>query len=204
MVWLDESPLHANSDLGFYRRMGLDSGVYDGATDTHILMTQDKARENVTHAWYDEGTADMHPYDRTTKATQKNTGLRRRVLVGHGREPTPRRAVWKPGRCAPRWWPAGATVLIVLVDELWLTVPPMFVIGMAWISVANSPAIAAQVSTDASSAQALGQPMVERPAPAAAGHQPQQHRGPDAVRGVGARVHLQLDHRGHDQQAQRR
>jgi hydrogenase large subunit len=112
-VWLDESPAHAGSDLGFYWRMGLDvgldkygggvgkylswgylphedkyqkptidsrngalimkSGVYDGKADTHVLMTQDRVRENMTHAWYDEGGADVHPFARTTKARQKNT-----------------------------------------------------------------------------------------------------------------------------------
>jgi hydrogenase large subunit len=49
------------------------SGVYDGATDTHVLMDQKYARENVTHAWYDEAPVDTHPYDRTTKAVSKNT-----------------------------------------------------------------------------------------------------------------------------------
>lgn len=113
MVWLDESPAHANSDLGFYWRMGLDvglhkygggvnkfiswgylphedkyqkptidsrnaalimkSGVYDGATDKHVLMDQKYARENVKHAWYDEAHVDQHPYDRTVKAISKNT-----------------------------------------------------------------------------------------------------------------------------------
>ncbi len=113
MVWLDESPAHANSDLGFYWKMGLDvgldkygggvgrymswgylphedkyqkptidtrnasvimkSGVYDGATDTHVLMDQKFARENVKHAWYDEDAAgDQHPFDRTTRPIQNN------------------------------------------------------------------------------------------------------------------------------------
>lgn len=112
MTWLDESPAHLNSDLGFYWRMGLDigldkygggigrylswgylphedkymkptvesrnnalimkSGVYDGATDTHALVTEDTTRENMSHAWYDEGTADVHPYDRTTTPRVKN------------------------------------------------------------------------------------------------------------------------------------
>lgn len=110
--WLDEHPAHANSDLGFYWRMGLDigldkygggvgryvswgylphedkyqkptidsrnasvimkSGVYDGANDTHILMDQKMLRENTTHAWYDEGGSDVHPFDRTTRPVQKN------------------------------------------------------------------------------------------------------------------------------------
>jgi uptake hydrogenase large subunit len=112
LAWLDESPAHANSDLGFYWRMGLDigldkygggvgryvswgylphedkyqkptidgrnaalimkSGVYDGKTDQHVVMDQKFTRENVSHAWYDEGTADVHPFDRNTRATQNN------------------------------------------------------------------------------------------------------------------------------------
>jgi uptake hydrogenase large subunit len=106
-------PAHANSDLGFYWRMGQDigldtygggagkyvswgylphedkyqkptidgrnaavimkSGVYDSKTDTHKVMDQKFLRENMSHAWYDEGTADLHPFDRTTKPVQKNT-----------------------------------------------------------------------------------------------------------------------------------
>jgi hydrogenase large subunit len=113
MNWLGERPQHANSDLGFYWRMGLDigfdkyggglgryvswgylphedkyqkptidgrnaalimnGGVYDAKAGTHTPITQDCARENTTHAWYDEGDADVHPFDRTTRATQKNT-----------------------------------------------------------------------------------------------------------------------------------
>lgn len=112
MVWLDESPAHKNSDLGFYWRMGQDigldtygkgagkyvtwgylphedkyqrptiegrnaavimkSGVYDAKTDTHKLMDQKFLRENTDHAWYDEGSGDVHPFDRTTKPVQKN------------------------------------------------------------------------------------------------------------------------------------
>ena len=110
--WLDESPNHANSDLGFYWRMGLDigldkfgggtgkymtwgylphedkyqrptidgrnaavimkSGVYDSSTDIHQLMEHGFARENTTHSWYDEGTGDIHPFDRTTKPISNN------------------------------------------------------------------------------------------------------------------------------------
>ncbi|MBD2183550.1 nickel-dependent hydrogenase large subunit [Planktothrix sp. FACHB-1355] len=113
MAWLEEDPKHANSDLGFYWRMGLDigldkygagvgkyitwgylphedkyqkptiegrnaavimkSGVYDSFSDTHSLMDHSFARENTTHSWYDEGTGDVHPFDRTTKPTEKNT-----------------------------------------------------------------------------------------------------------------------------------
>ena len=113
MAWLDESPSHRDSDLGFYWRMGFDigldkygvgvgkymtwgylphedkyqnptiegrnaalimkSGVYDSSTDMHTLMDHTFARENTTHSWYDEGTADVHPFDRTTKPTHHNT-----------------------------------------------------------------------------------------------------------------------------------
>jgi Ni,Fe-hydrogenase I large subunit len=112
MAWLDESPDHANSDLGMYWRMGVDvgldkygrglgryiswgylphpdryqkptidgrnaavimkSGIYDFKSDTHTLMSQQFTRENLTHAWYDEGTKSVHPFDRTTKPIQKN------------------------------------------------------------------------------------------------------------------------------------
>lgn len=112
MTWLDESPNHANSDLGFYWNMGLDvgldkygggvgryvswgylphedkynkptienrnaslimkSGIYDGASDTHITMSQDRCRENLTHAWYDETHSDQHPFDRRTNAVSNN------------------------------------------------------------------------------------------------------------------------------------
>ena len=49
------------------------SGIYDSDSDTHLTMSQDRCRENITHSWYDEQTSDQHPFDRTTKATQKNT-----------------------------------------------------------------------------------------------------------------------------------
>lgn len=48
------------------------SGVYDGKADTHKLMDQVNTREDVKHAWYDE-PGGLHPFDRTTKPTQKNT-----------------------------------------------------------------------------------------------------------------------------------
>ena len=48
-------------------------GVYDAATDSHVLMDQKFARENLGRSWYDEGTADVHPFDRTTRPIQKNT-----------------------------------------------------------------------------------------------------------------------------------
>jgi hydrogenase large subunit len=48
------------------------SGVYDGKSDTHKLMDQKYTREDTLHAWYDE-PGGLHPFDRTTKPTQKNT-----------------------------------------------------------------------------------------------------------------------------------
>jgi len=112
LAWLDESPAHANSDLGMFWRMSLDigldkygkghgkyvtwgylphedkynkptidgrnaamrmkSGVYDGATDTHKLMEHGFTREDTVHAWYDEGTGPVHPFDRTTNPVAKN------------------------------------------------------------------------------------------------------------------------------------
>ena len=41
---------------------------------------------------------------------------------------------------------AGLSALIVLVPELWVALPAMVMIGMAWISVANSLTVAAQVA----------------------------------------------------------
>ncbi|NRB09784.1 MAG: nickel-dependent hydrogenase large subunit [Richelia sp.] len=113
IAWIDESPSHRDSDLGFYWRMGFDigldkygagvgkyttwgylphedkyqhptikgrnaavimkSGVYDSFTDIHTLMDHSFTRENTTHSWYDEGTADVHPFDRVTRPTENNT-----------------------------------------------------------------------------------------------------------------------------------
>ena len=44
------------------------------------------------------------------------------------------------------WVHAGLSSLVVLVPELWVALPAMVVLGMGWISVANSLAIAAQVA----------------------------------------------------------
>jgi MFS family permease len=41
---------------------------------------------------------------------------------------------------------AALTTLIVLVPELWVALPAMVLVGMAWISVANSLTVAAQVA----------------------------------------------------------
>ena len=41
---------------------------------------------------------------------------------------------------------AALSSLIVLVPEIWVALPAMFIIGMAWISVANSLTVAAQVA----------------------------------------------------------
>lgn len=47
-------------------------GVYDGAADTHKPMSHEFVRENTSHSWYDEGAADVHPYERFTKAKGNN------------------------------------------------------------------------------------------------------------------------------------
>ncbi|MEQ1565167.1 MAG: nickel-dependent hydrogenase large subunit [Myxococcota bacterium] len=47
-------------------------GLYDAATDTHLQMNQGRVRENTSHAWYDEGDADVHPFDRRTVASQRS------------------------------------------------------------------------------------------------------------------------------------
>ncbi len=48
------------------------SGIYDGASDTHLTMSQDRLRENTIHSWYAEGEESVHPYERTTRAIAKN------------------------------------------------------------------------------------------------------------------------------------
>ncbi len=47
------------------------SGVFNGKTGEHKLMDQAMTREDVTHAWYDEGGA-AHPFDRTTNPVSNN------------------------------------------------------------------------------------------------------------------------------------
>jgi uptake hydrogenase large subunit len=49
------------------------SGVYDGATDKHKLMSQNFALEDMNRAWYDEGSSPIHPFDRTTNPIANNT-----------------------------------------------------------------------------------------------------------------------------------
>jgi quinol monooxygenase YgiN/branched-subunit amino acid transport protein len=41
---------------------------------------------------------------------------------------------------------AGTAALVILVPELWVALPAMFVGGMAWISVANALAVSAQAA----------------------------------------------------------
>ena len=48
------------------------SGVYDGHTNTHVLMEQAATREDTVHAWYDE-PGGLHPFDRTTVPLPQNT-----------------------------------------------------------------------------------------------------------------------------------
>jgi uptake hydrogenase large subunit len=49
------------------------SGIYDAKADKHLTMDQARLRENTTHSWYEEGGADVHPFDRTTVPIQHNT-----------------------------------------------------------------------------------------------------------------------------------
>lgn len=49
------------------------SGIYDGKTDKFTSMHQSRVRENMSHAWYNEGSDDFHPFERTTQPVQKNT-----------------------------------------------------------------------------------------------------------------------------------
>ena len=112
LEWLEESPKHFNSDLGFYWRMGLDigldkygqgpgryltwgylphedkyqkptikdrnsavimkGGVYDSFTDMHHIVDHSFAIENTSHSWYEEGTTDVHPFDRVTNPQNMN------------------------------------------------------------------------------------------------------------------------------------
>jgi Ni,Fe-hydrogenase I large subunit len=54
--------------------MFMKSGIYDSAADTHRIMSHEYAREDMSRAWYDEAVVPggVHPFDRTTKPTQKN------------------------------------------------------------------------------------------------------------------------------------
>jgi hydrogenase large subunit len=46
-------------------------GLYDATTDTHSAIDQASAREDTSHAWYDE-TAVVHPFDRLTTPSHNN------------------------------------------------------------------------------------------------------------------------------------
>ena len=48
------------------------SGIYDAHSDQWITMEQQRLRENMAHAWYDEKGPSVHPYDRETKAVPNN------------------------------------------------------------------------------------------------------------------------------------
>lgn len=50
----------------------MQSGLYDASSDTHVVMDQARVRENTSHSWYDEGNADVHPFQRRTVAVGKN------------------------------------------------------------------------------------------------------------------------------------
>jgi len=47
-------------------------GLYDGHADRHEHVAHSQTRENTLHAWYDEGAADVHPFDRTTRPVGRN------------------------------------------------------------------------------------------------------------------------------------
>lgn len=48
----------------------MQSGIFDG--EKHHPIHQSRVRENTSHAWYNEGRGDVHPYDRVTRPAQKN------------------------------------------------------------------------------------------------------------------------------------
>jgi len=50
------------------------SGLYLSESDTHMPMDQAMAREDVTHAWYDEEGGPVHPFDRKTNPVAHNKG----------------------------------------------------------------------------------------------------------------------------------
>lgn len=52
--------------------MIMKSGVYDSTTDIHQLMDHSLTRENTTHAWYNEGDGDIHPFNRNTVPIPNN------------------------------------------------------------------------------------------------------------------------------------
>jgi hydrogenase large subunit len=48
-------------------------GLYDGKTDTHTRLTQDRVRESTVSSWYQEDAQNVHPLSRHTNPTQQNT-----------------------------------------------------------------------------------------------------------------------------------
>jgi hydrogenase large subunit len=48
----------------------MQSGIFDGTK--HHPIHESRVRENTSHAWYNEGGDDVHPYDRTTRPVQNN------------------------------------------------------------------------------------------------------------------------------------
>jgi uptake hydrogenase large subunit len=46
-------------------------GIYDGATKTYAAADQTSAREDMSHAWYDEADV-VHPFDRVTNPSDHN------------------------------------------------------------------------------------------------------------------------------------
>ena len=85
------------------------SGVYDGATDTHKLMDQSFAREDMLHAWYDE--AERHRIRSTAQPSQPRKTISIRAASTHGRRRSrmPRTGASRPARWRGRWSPAAST-----------------------------------------------------------------------------------------------
>lgn len=49
------------------------SGIYDATADRHLPMEQAQVYESTPHSWYDEPRAPVHPFDRTTVPSRRNT-----------------------------------------------------------------------------------------------------------------------------------
>ncbi len=47
-------------------------GLYDGAGDRFLRLTQDRVRESTTSSWYQEDAQDVHPLSRHTNPVEKN------------------------------------------------------------------------------------------------------------------------------------
>lgn len=59
---------------GRSRAVHMPGGIYLGQDDRHLDADQAMAREDVTHAWYDEADGPTHPLDRVTTPVPHNKG----------------------------------------------------------------------------------------------------------------------------------